>query len=158
MKHYKSAKEEILSVCSRDMFKCAYVTYTKNIPHKVFVLKENHTEADLNDFLEDLDFEYDNGYGEQYLFGNVWLKDGSWLDRGEYDGCEWWAVRSTPKIPHKCLEVDIKEENKILRQVICDILTKLGNGAGMLPDVSLDFIKQIPKEVEAEINRLKAHK
>ena len=43
-----------------------------------------------------LDFEYDNGYGGQELFGTVVFKDGSWLDRGEYDGSEWWDYHRCP--------------------------------------------------------------
>jgi hypothetical protein len=43
-----------------------------------------------------LDFEYDAGYGGQELFGFVVFEDGSWLERGEYDGSEWWAYKKTP--------------------------------------------------------------
>ena len=39
-----------------------------------------------------LNFEYDDGYGAQELFGYVWFTDGSWSERDEYDGSERWAV------------------------------------------------------------------
>jgi hypothetical protein len=46
-----------------------------------------------------LDREYDSGFGSQMLHGTVWLSDGSWLERGEYDGSEWWAHRKCPAMP-----------------------------------------------------------
>jgi hypothetical protein len=49
--------------------------------------------------LNDLDFEYDSGYGQQELYGIVWLTDGSWLSREEYDGSEWWQHRFLPPVP-----------------------------------------------------------
>lgn len=49
------------------------------------------------------DFEYDNGFGGQEIPPdlNIIFSDGSWLERGEYDGSEWWAFKQTPKIPQK---------------------------------------------------------
>lgn len=41
---------------------------------------------------------YDDGYGSQRLFGVVVFKDGTWLERGEYDGSEWWEFKSTPNM------------------------------------------------------------
>lgn len=32
-----------------------------------------------------LDFEYDNGYGGQELFGNIWYTDGTWMN-------QWWIT------------------------------------------------------------------
>tara|TARA_R110000851_G_scaffold2612_2_gene10659 strand:+ start:853 stop:1191 length:339 start_codon:yes stop_codon:yes gene_type:complete len=43
-----------------------------------------------------LDFEYDCGYGRQLVFGHIVFKDGTWLERSEYDGAEWWTCRSKP--------------------------------------------------------------
>jgi hypothetical protein len=43
-----------------------------------------------------LDFTYDAGYGGQELFGFVVFEDGTWLERGEYDGSEWWEHKQTP--------------------------------------------------------------
>ena len=42
------------------------------------------------ELLSRLDFEYDDGYGAQELFGCIWYIDGTWSERGEYDGSEWW--------------------------------------------------------------------
>ena len=54
----------------------------------------------LPEVLPLLDFEYDNGYGGQELFGNVWYTDGTWSERGEYDGAEWWEHKVCPDIPN----------------------------------------------------------
>lgn len=43
-----------------------------------------------------LNTEYDSGYGSQELGATVVFKDGNWLERGEYDGSEWWEYKSTP--------------------------------------------------------------
>ena len=48
-----------------------------------------------------LDREYYSGYGSQDLFGTVWLSDGTWLTRGEYDGSEWWVHHARPPRPTK---------------------------------------------------------
>ena len=42
---------------------------------------------------------YDAGYGAQYLKGIIALKNGTWYERAEYDGSEWWEYRSLPKKP-----------------------------------------------------------
>lgn len=55
--------------------------------------------GDFEAFLNKLDFEYDNGYGGQELFGTVWVDDKVWLARGEYDGSEWWQELNYPEIP-----------------------------------------------------------
>ena len=53
----------------------------------------------LAEVLPLLDFEYDDGWGGQQLFGHVWYTDGTWSERGEYDGAEWWEHKSCPDIP-----------------------------------------------------------
>lgn len=51
--------------------------------------------------IDDLDFEYDDGYGLQELQGVVYCKDKNnnpvWLTRGEYDGSEWWNINTIPE-------------------------------------------------------------
>ena len=42
---------------------------------------------------------YDNSYGTQHLFGMIWMKNGDWLERHEYDGSEWWEYKTCPDIP-----------------------------------------------------------
>jgi deoxyribonuclease-4 len=50
----------------------------------------------LDEVLPQLNFYYDDGYGGQELFGYVWYEDGTWSDRGEYDGSEWWQHQTRP--------------------------------------------------------------
>lgn len=107
-----TAKKELLKVIKRKArIKCAIILSGPECKkQKIYILKVNHSDVDLRNFLNNLDFEYDNDYGSQELFGTVWLHDGIWLERGEYDGSEWWAYKKIPKIP-KVLERVI-EDNK----------------------------------------------
>lgn len=43
---------------------------------------------------------YDNGFGSSQVATDLVIvfKDGSWLERGEYDGSEWWQFKKTPKL------------------------------------------------------------
>ena len=58
-----------------------------------------HVEGALAEVLPQLDFCYDSGYGGQNLYGTIWYKDGTWSNRDEYDGSEWWAYRKCPELP-----------------------------------------------------------
>ena len=42
--------------------------------------------------------DYDSGFGAQEIAEDlvVVFKDGNYMDRGEYDGSEWWNFNSTP--------------------------------------------------------------
>jgi hypothetical protein len=53
----------------------------------------------LHDVLPLLDFECNAGYGTQKLFGTIWYTDGTWSERGEYDGSVWWEYKKCPPIP-----------------------------------------------------------
>ena len=63
------------------------------------ILYADHTPAERELFLQKLDFNYDNLYGAQFLFGNAWFSDESWADRAEYDGSEWWRCYKRPPLP-----------------------------------------------------------
>jgi len=100
-----NTKIELLKILRHtDKIKCAIIQYSKH-EHKTIkkVLKLNYSEKDLLEFLTSLDYEYDDGWGGQELFGTVWLEDDSWLTRGEYDGSEWWQHNILPNIPMECL-------------------------------------------------------
>ena len=45
-----------------------------------------------------LDFNYDDGYGWQELYGVVLFSDNTWLSRRECDGSEWWEYMKAPTI------------------------------------------------------------
>lgn len=65
--------------------------------HKNFRSDPIRIKGTLQEVLPLLDFTYDDGYGRQVLFGYIWYEDGSWSDRGEYDGAEWWQHQAKPQ-------------------------------------------------------------
>jgi hypothetical protein len=58
-----------------------------------------YTKEQYDNFMLSLDFTYDDGFGGQQLDGQIWFKDGTWADRGEYDGSEWWQYHKCPQVP-----------------------------------------------------------
>ena len=98
-----NAKQELLEVLKGASIKCANIYFPEKYDYKGeedIVLKVNHSPADLEEFLNQLDREYDNGYGGQELYGTIWIDDIQWLSRGEYDGSEWWDWNVIPDIPN----------------------------------------------------------
>ena len=61
-------------------------------------LKDGSAIMEWSEFLKKADRLYDNGYGWEYVNLDlvVVFKDGSWLERQEYDGSEWWRYKATP--------------------------------------------------------------
>ena len=51
----------------------------------------------LKEFLQYMNFSYDNGYGDPSFRGFVLLEEG-WLERETYDGSEWWVLRKRPAL------------------------------------------------------------
>ena len=109
----QNAQEELLHILERtkSVVKCAYIkcergsywddndSYVQPAP---ILLKEGYTPEEYEEFLQKLNFEYDAGYGGQELHGMIWLKEeNTWMERGEYDGSEWWEYRKCPKIPEE---------------------------------------------------------
>ena len=65
-----------------------------------------------------LDREYDDGFGGQELDGTIVFKDGTWLERGEYDGSEWWEYKCKPG-RDRVLQTEIdKAEVERYRQIL----------------------------------------
>jgi hypothetical protein len=51
-----------------------------------------------DDFAKFADFEYNAGYGGNEVQGNlIVVGDNWWLERGEYDGSEWWEFKTIPQ-------------------------------------------------------------
>ena len=101
------AKEEFLDVIKNfAQVKCAYIKAYNPLSAPfddiVAVLKLNYTEEDFTKFLDKLNFFYESGYGTQEVFGTIWLVDGTWFSRGEYDGSEWWQYHVCPAIDEEC--------------------------------------------------------
>lgn len=99
----RNAKEELLSSVNKlDDIVCAkiqYESYDSDEIAKDLILKVGHTKEEMQSFLNELDFEYDSGYGPQELYGIVWLKDNeAWLERDGSEDQEWWARKERPTI------------------------------------------------------------
>jgi hypothetical protein len=122
-----NAKQEIIDHFSNVISKplCAKITHMPRTQldrdgANASILTTGWDEADFAAFLESLDFEYDDGYGTQELFGDIWYEDGSWSEREEYDGSECWAYKSSPPIPAKLIRKDKEREAKLNELGITD--------------------------------------
>ena len=73
---------------------CAKIGHETSVLN--IILKKRYTKKDFDEFLQELDFEYDSGYGDQEVFGIIWFDDGTWCERYEYDGSEHWEHKECP--------------------------------------------------------------
>jgi hypothetical protein len=119
-----NAKQEFLNHISNHVSNVICATIQKGddydddeIIQRTFDLTTGYTEEEWNDFLSKLDFEYDSGYGGQNLFATIWFEDGTWSDRGEYDGSEWYEHHKCPDIPSELKRID-KERQQKLNKII----------------------------------------
>jgi hypothetical protein len=95
-----NAKKELLEIIKEtSKLKCAIIILGEYSIKKEIILKVGYSKYEYDKFLKQLDFSYDSGFGTQELFGTLWLEDGSWCVRGEYDGSEWWQNERYPPIP-----------------------------------------------------------
>jgi len=117
-----NAKEEFLEKIEENSLqvKCAMITFDPPSKSDKFVeqlhilLNIGYSSKDFNDFLNKLDFEYDNGIGFQNLYGRVWFTDDTWMDRDECNGAEWWVHRKMPTIPEELkYKIKIKKRRKL---------------------------------------------
>lgn len=92
-----NAKEELLEVLQRsgksiEDIEFAGLRYDCNLEEiDLGCVTENP-----NFLLKSLDFLYDEDYGTQHIYGYILFRDGSWLERREYDGAEWWRFMIPP--------------------------------------------------------------
>jgi len=84
-----------------------------------FKLKPLYTNEEYKKFMKFMDREYDKGYGSQNLHGIIYCEDNIWIDRGEYDGSEWWNVNKYPDLRKSFDEIDVikYERNKKLKSI-----------------------------------------
>jgi len=97
-----NCKDEFLEAIQGHDLLCAKLIYKKTYhkePDRIALLFPNFLQNEYNHFLQELDFEYDDGYGFQELFGIIWYKDGTWSERHVYDGAEEWVYKACPEIP-----------------------------------------------------------
>lgn len=96
-----NAKQELLDIINSRVLTILKIDITLDkIDYDFYSGEYNSISKHITD-LDDLDFDYDSGYGIQELFGVVYCKDPNnnpvWLTRGEYDGSEWWNINTIPE-------------------------------------------------------------
>lgn len=64
-----------------------------NLAGEKFCLKELEPDSD-----DETMWDYDAGYGSQLFYGWITFKDGTWIERHEYDGSEWWEIFDKPSL------------------------------------------------------------
>jgi hypothetical protein len=98
-----NAKEELIKVLNKKPnVLCAQIDVLSDTSYSIdkkLNLPMDYTQEMWDQFLKLFDFQYDNGYGIQRLCGTIWFVNGDWLERGEYDGSEWWEYKTCPEIP-----------------------------------------------------------
>ena len=90
-----NAKQELLEHIGDREFRYVHITTGDEWSESRKVIA-----GTLSEVLPLIDFEYGNGCGGQRIFGNVWYADGTWSERVEYDGSEWWEHKVCPPIPN----------------------------------------------------------
>lgn len=110
-----NAREEFIKHIGTRKVLCAKIQNGDGYEDDIyfFNLTTGWTDEEWNGFLTDIDFEYDSGYGGQNLFGTIWYQDGTWSERGEYDGSEWWDHCECPHIPAELDRKDKLREQKL---------------------------------------------
>jgi hypothetical protein len=95
-----NAKLEFIEHTKPHSIKCATITFGDDWVENglTYNLPTCWSTVDMDNFLNCIDKNYDSGYGRQELFGIIWYTDGTWSDRGEYDGSEWWQHHECPEI------------------------------------------------------------
>jgi hypothetical protein len=123
-----NAKDEFLSHIGNRKVKCALILIDEIKENQRFLISScAHTpineiyallttgwdNEDWVQFLDLIDVEYDNGHGSQYLRGTIWYEDGTWSQRREYDGKEWFEYCVCPVIPEELNRIDKIREKKL---------------------------------------------
>lgn len=100
-----NCKDDFLEETKGKTVLCSVVTYGRDYwdgeQKKRAILPIGYTESGMLNFLEAINYQYDSGFGGQEVYGTIWYADGTWSERGEYDGSEWWEHKSFPAIPEE---------------------------------------------------------
>ena len=92
-----NAKTELLDEL-RDIGKSLQDVAACQLTYESFSTGYNQLIKSTTIPISSLDFEYDNGFGSQHLYGTILFKDNTWLSREEYDGSEYWQYNVPPTI------------------------------------------------------------
>lgn len=98
-----NCKNDFLRETAGREVKCAVITYGHDYwdaeDRRTARLPESFSDSEYKSFLQQIDYEYDSGYGSQKVFGYIWYTDGTWSERCAHNGVEWWEYQSCPEIP-----------------------------------------------------------
>jgi len=98
-RYIRNAKEQYLKATEGKDVLCADIRFTWQDEVDTYQLGRHYSKYKLNKFLDKLDFDYDYTFGDN-LEGTIWLTDGTWLERQEYEGGNrYWVHRVCPTIP-----------------------------------------------------------
>ena len=78
----------------------------KKSPDDIVWIGTRRFKIDKDKFWELADVEYDDGYGAQEVASDLLIVGTDWwLERFEYDGSEWWQLKSFPTEPEETKDV-----------------------------------------------------
>jgi len=118
----KNAKDEFLDTTKKYKVIAASISFNdnwRNDNDDIFKLKPLYSNEEYESFLNFLDRKYDSGYGGQNLYGVIFCEDGVWMQRGEYDGSEWWDIYKYPDMRETFSEIEVLkyERNRKLKKL-----------------------------------------
>lgn len=95
----KNAKQEFLEQTQNRQVKCACVQIS-GLKKKTIFLRKNFTQEDLDEFLDQLDFEYNENSLHLLIEGTIWYKDNdTWSERHYIDDEQVWTYHKMPQPP-----------------------------------------------------------
>lgn len=100
-----NAKDELLYQLEYGFtIKCASLEYynSKDVTSKKILLKLSYTQSEYEEFLEIMDFEYENDADYWIFSGEVFFEDGGHLTRQQGMEKEYWSHIPTLRIPTEC--------------------------------------------------------
>ena len=101
-----NAKEEFLKfISNKTKVKCVAILDEHNWDDDAtpIELKVGYNQSEWDLFLNQLDFEYNDGFGSQEIDGIIWFENNTWATRYNYDGKEWWEYNCLPEIPNNLI-------------------------------------------------------
>ena len=92
----KNLLQETLELMESNGKKETDVIWVGNYTHK----------TTWENFKKFADVDYEEGYGSAKVAQDLLIVgDNWWLERGEYDGSEWWEFKQPPKEPNEIIEL-----------------------------------------------------
>ena len=84
-----------------DTYPCSISTYPQHLVRLVLWVGTDTAWVGSQTFIRlAADINYDCGYGSAEIDRDLMVAgDGWWLERGEYDGAEWWEYKRNPTQP-----------------------------------------------------------